>query len=42
MKLESSIEEVTLLQTELEDIKAYSEEQIERLNQIIKENESEL
>jgi len=42
MKLESSIEEVTLLQTELEDLKAYSDEQIERLNQLLQENETEL
>jgi len=32
-KLDASLEEIALLQSELEEVKTYSEEQIERLKQ---------
>lgn len=41
-KLDASLEEIALLQSELEEIKTYSEEQIERLKQKLDETSMDL
>ena len=41
-KLDASLEEIALLQSELEEIKTYSEEQIERLKQKYDDTQTEL
>ena len=41
-KLDTSLEEIVLLQTELDEIKSHSMEQIERLRQQLEETNGEL
>lgn len=41
-KLETQLEENILLQSELEELRAHSQEQIERLKENLKENQTEL
>lgn len=40
--MNASLEEIALLQSELEEIKSYSEEQIERLKRQLDESSSEV